>query len=94
MVGAPGEGKSCIRERSEREEGGYEIGWHPTIPCQGGRNVKGNASTNLQNQTTPRYVGEILNKNRHGVAGSGELIHLEYFLKYISTYSCIFTRFI
>lgn len=67
------------------------MGWCPTVLCQDGRNVKGNTFTELQTELRSQIY---FNKNSHGIAGSGELIHLEYFLNYMSTYSCIFARFI
>lgn len=57
MVGAPGVGKSCTGERQEKEEGGYDVAWHPTMVCQDDGNVRGNTSTELKNLAIPRLSG-------------------------------------
>lgn len=90
---AIGEGKSCIRERQEKE-GGPETGWCPVILCQYGRNVRGDASTKQQNLTTPRYTGEILNEIVSVLEGLENCSHLEKFLNFIPTDFFIFARFI
>lgn len=90
MMGAPGEGKSCIRKQEEREEGGYEIGWHQTIGDWGGRNIRGNTSTKLQNLPTPRQVGKSLIKIGIVLVGLENWSYLEYFSElYFYRFLCL-----